>query len=727
MPGVLVKAFPGLPNAFPPLSVIPTLVLARVAADGLSITLTFSDDVVGNTVPTLSMSGGAVTATYVSGSGGSTFVFSLSRSIAGTETGTLDIAADSYETAIGYTNFAIEDFSVSFAPSSSISGSGAGGLMYELMSDLMGDMMGELIRNGVSSGSGIVLSSPTDSAASETTALVGVTTNTAAGTIYWVVTASATAPTAEQIQAGEDHTGSAAVDSGSASATAGVNLDGPTGLTAATTYYAHFVQVSGSTVSNVVSGDGFTTLMAGAPTLTSPSGTATGETTADLAVTTNEANGTIYWVVTTSATTPSVAQIKAGQDHTGSAAVDSGNENPSTTGAQAYEATGLTAKTGYYAHFVHTDLETNNSTTVSSSLFTTLDETAPVLSSASGSATGITTADIVVTTNEADGTIYWVVTTSATTPSVSQIQAGNDHTGSAAVDSGNASVGSTGEKTGSVTGLTAATTYYGYWVHEDAAGNQSSIAATGSFITDSVTAPVLSSPTDVVFGSTLGTLTVSTDVANGTLYHVLSSSSTAPSKAQVKAGQDHTGSSALASGSQSVSATGTQTVNKTGLTPSTTYYTHFMHESSGGAQSNVSSADGFTTASNANLIPNGTFDSDYSGWTATRPDDTSVSGGVVTLDGTASPASVQLWLSPHVLAGNLRYRLSYDFTLLTGNRGTLRLRNGNNTSYIVVAIQPTASGSYTYDFTGANGGFGLILEAESGKSCSFDNVTVVPL
>lgn len=349
-------------------------------------------------------------------------------------------------------------------------------------------------RVGVSSGSGIVLSSPTDAAASETTALIGVTTNTAAGTIYWVVTSSATAPTAEQIQAGEDHTGAAAVDSGSASATAGVNLDGPTGLTAATTYYAHFVQVSGSTVSNVVSGDGFTTLTAGAPTLTSPSGTATGETTADLSVSTNEANGTIYWVVTNSATTPSVAQIKAGKDHTGSAAVDSGNENPSATGAQVYEAVGLAAETGHYAHFVHTDLEANDSTAVSSAMFTTLDETSPILTDASGEATSETTGDIVVTTDEGNGIIYWVVTTSATQPLGSQVKAGEDHTGSAAVASGNASVSTTGEKTGSVTGLTASTSYYGHWMHEDSSGNQSSVVSTSAWATLSSSSGLSESP-----------------------------------------------------------------------------------------------------------------------------------------------------------------------------------------------------------------------------------------
>lgn len=63
-----------------------------------------------------------------------------------------------------------------------------------------------------------------------------------------------------------------------------------------------------------------------APVLTLPTGTKTGSTTSTGTVTTaNDANGTAYAVVSTSATLPSVAQIQAGQDSTGSAAAWSGN------------------------------------------------------------------------------------------------------------------------------------------------------------------------------------------------------------------------------------------------------------------------------------------------------------------------------------------------------------------------------------------------------------------
>jgi hypothetical protein len=108
-----------------------------------------------------------------------------------------------------------------------------------------------------------------------------------------------------------------------------------------------------------------------APVLSSPTGTATGPTTATIGATTDEGNGTLYGVVTTSATQPSVAQIKAGQDHTGAAAAWGGSQSISSTGANTLNATGLTASTGYYGHLVHTDAAANDSNRVSSSQFTT--------------------------------------------------------------------------------------------------------------------------------------------------------------------------------------------------------------------------------------------------------------------------------------------------------------------------------------------------------------------
>src|SRR5574343_434158 len=113
------------------------------------------------------------------------------------------------------------------------------------------------------------------------------------------------------------------------------------------------------------------------------------------------------------------------------------------------------------------------------------DTTAPTLSSASVTSVGSTTATGNVTTNEGNGTLYSIVSASATAPSAAQIQAGNDHTGSAAVWSGNQAVSSTGAKTFSITGLTASTSYYAYFQHKDSANNNSSVVTSTQFTTGS--------------------------------------------------------------------------------------------------------------------------------------------------------------------------------------------------------------------------------------------------
>ena len=108
-----------------------------------------------------------------------------------------------------------------------------------------------------------------------------------------------------------------------------------------------------------------------APILDTPTGVQTGSTTANVGANTDEGNGTMYAVVTTSATQPSVAQIKAGQDHTGAAAPWAGSQAISTTGAKVLGATGLTPSTSYYGHLVHTDAASNDSNRVVSAQFTT--------------------------------------------------------------------------------------------------------------------------------------------------------------------------------------------------------------------------------------------------------------------------------------------------------------------------------------------------------------------
>lgn len=125
-----------------------------------------------------------------------------------------------------------------------------------------------------------------------------------------------------------------------------------------------------------------------------------------------------------------------------------------------------------------------------------IDTTAPVLSSPTGTKTGSTTADISVSTNEGSGTLYYVVDQNLSTPSSTQIKAGQDQGGGAADVAANTTVSSSGVKTFNITGLTAATTYKAYFAQDDAAGNTSSAAASSSFTTDAAVGYV--GPGDIV-------------------------------------------------------------------------------------------------------------------------------------------------------------------------------------------------------------------------------------
>jgi large repetitive protein len=113
------------------------------------------------------------------------------------------------------------------------------------------------------------------------------------------------------------------------------------------------------------------------------------------------------------------------------------------------------------------------------------DVTAPGLTGATAEGAGTTTGTGAVDTNEGNGTLYFVVTTSATPPSAAQVKAGQNHLGAAATDSGSQSVSVSGTQTitGGFTGLTAATAYYAYFMHEDAAANQSTVVAAAVFET----------------------------------------------------------------------------------------------------------------------------------------------------------------------------------------------------------------------------------------------------
>ena len=363
----------------------------------------------------------------------------------------------------------------------------------------------------------------------------------------------------------------------------------------------------------VVYGDGAAPSDTQAPTLSSPTGTQTGPTTADGTVSTDEANGTLFAIVSTSATPPSVAQIQAGNDSTGSAAafaVGSGaGQAVSATGVQNVSATGLTASTAYFWHYQHQDAAANDSTVVSSAQFTTAasDTTAPILTSPVGTQTGQTTATIGATTDEGNGTLYGVVTVSGTPPSAAQVKLGQDNTGAAATFAGNVAVSSTGAKTINATGLTSATAYFAHLMHEDAATNQSNVISSAQFTTASsdTVPPTFSVPPAVsAITPTGATLSATIDETGDIFAVVVPQAATDPTPAEVVAGQASGGGAPAASASVTNNTVMSSAV--TGLTALTAYKAVFVaRDTAGNLQTTVTTVNFTTEGTQTSIMKNG--------------------------------------------------------------------------------------------------------------------------
>jgi hypothetical protein len=123
------------------------------------------------------------------------------------------------------------------------------------------------------------------------------------------------------------------------------------------------------------------------------------------------------------------------------------------------------------------------------------DNTAPTLTSPTGTQTGANTASGSVSTNEANGTLFRLASINASETGAA-VKAANVTT----------TVTATGNQAVSFTGLTQNTTYFAHYLHRDAAGNDSAVVTSASFTTAAggdTTAPVLT-------GSiTIGTVTSS--------------------------------------------------------------------------------------------------------------------------------------------------------------------------------------------------------------------------
>ncbi len=300
-------------------------------------------------------------------------------------------------------------------------------------------------------------------------------------------------------------------------------------------------------------------------------------TTAIIGCSTDTLAGELWVVTTQSATPPTAAQIKLGQDHTGAAAVFA-DSNTSPIAQTLFPGANYQAGETYYNHF-YQENGADVSNVLSSGPWATLPN--PVLSNPTQADITQTTATVGCTTdNPSNGTLYFSVTQSATPPSNDDLK-----NGVGAADFGN-QTNPLLAQTFAVVGLTAGQTYYTHFLHETDPDGVSAILTSAAWMTlpepSSIT---LTNATETSITQTTATIACNTDTAAGELWVVTTTSPTAPSAAQIKLGQDHTGAAATYAASDTT-PTATTSFAATGFTASTGYYNYFYQEN-GADTSNV--------------------------------------------------------------------------------------------------------------------------------------------
>lgn len=380
-----------------------------------------------------------------------------------------------------------------------------------------------------------------------------------------------------------------------------------------------------------------------APTLTTPTASATSPTTSTGSVSTDQAGGTLYWLTSTSATATATA-VKAGS-----------SQSVTASGTQTTSSSGLTASTTYYTHFLHRNAGGLDSAVETSTSFTTPAPAVPPTMNGSITVGTKTSGSISISYPAASdpvGVTGYEVSSNGTTwldngtslsytflglvPLTSYTlsvraynAAGLRASPALSVTTSTYREGATGQyivdNTGPIgdnpagflyddvglpgdankwfsyrvttppadpdaitlnpdgsfifTGLVADSFYYQLEVDGEDVGVPQPVTLTP----DDSTPPVLSDPTGVATSPTTANGTVVTNESGGTLYFVTTQNAT-ESGTTVKAGS-----------SQAVTASGLQSVSSTSLSGATTYYNHYLHRGATGNDSLVVSSAAFTT------------------------------------------------------------------------------------------------------------------------------------
>jgi hypothetical protein len=177
-------------------------------------------------------------------------------------------------------------------------------------------------------------------------------------------------------------------------------------------------------------------------------------------------------------------------------------------------------------------------------------------------------------TGVTDGDIFFAfVADGATPPDGAQIIAGTDGDDNPALWTEQVEIASIDTWAQGPTTLIQNTPYDCYAVYRATNGNLSDVQF-DSFSTPDL-APALANGVAYSYGSTTAILSIDTDDPTGTLYGILSASSTEPTAAQIRAGQNNTGTAAEGFSSRAMTSIGKKALWLSGLPAGATLYPYW--------------------------------------------------------------------------------------------------------------------------------------------------------
>ena len=322
------------------------------------------------------------------------------------------------------------------------------------------------------------------------------------------------------------------------------------------------------------------------PTLTtSPGSTLTPNgTSVGFSATSNIAANGFWELLPSSSTAPNVFQLMQGLDGKNNSITLSGSSSMSAATTTNFSVTGLAYSTSYKLYFVATNTVATSltSSVITSSVVTGSMPTAPNLTISSSTINSTTGSASPSVTSDINAVGAWVISTLNTQPTASQVIAGNDSSGNAAIASGNNLSLPGGSATSiNVTGMNYGTNYYFYFVAVN-------------YVNNSLISNVVSEPISVGYPSPPSITSISSNITpagstaifnvtlstNSTAYWVaLPSSATPPSVAQVVAGMDSNGNKYVTNGNQSVNARTATNITLYNLNFNTVYTIYFVASS----------------------------------------------------------------------------------------------------------------------------------------------------